>query len=128
MKFLKKDLLIYYVVIFFLLLFFKFFENTYFILKNNYDSRLIHHYGYCEKSAYGFIKYIEKKYKIKKNLKIVNDEMYPSSEMFVYKPNREFYENYLILLNYNEKKSNINFKNFQIIEKFKNCFYLKEND
>ena len=128
MKQIKKDLFISFIIIFFLLLFFKFFENTYFIFKNDYNSRLIQNYGFCEKSSYGFIKYIEKKYKIKKNLTIINDEIHPSSDMFIFKPGRDYKKNYLILLNYNEKKSKLNIKNFKIIEKYKNCFYLKKND
>ena len=66
--------------------------------------------------------------KIKKNLTIVNDEIHPSSDMFIFKPRRDYKKNYLILLNYNEKKSKLNIKNFKIIEKYKNCFYLKKND
>ena len=90
MKQIKKDLFISFIIIFFLLLFFKFFENTYFIFKNDYNSRLIQNYGFCEKNSYGFIKYIEKKYKPKKNLTIVNDEIHPSSDMFIFKPRRDY--------------------------------------
>ena len=116
---------VYIIVLVFLLLYFKFFENTYIVLKSNYEDRLISNYGYCERNSYGFIKYIEKKYKLKKNIKIVNDEVFPRSEGFIYKPKKDYYEKRIILLNYNEKNSLINLKKYQILEKFKNCFYLE---
>ena len=34
----------------------------------------------------------------------------------------------IILLNYNPQKSSINIKDYKIIEKFKNCLFLKKND
>ena len=48
--------------------------------------------------------------------------------LLFYKPSISYYKDYLILLNYNENDSKINLKNFDIIEKNKNCFYLKKND
>ena len=48
-----------------------FFYNFYFILKKNYSERMTYHYGYCDKSGYGFIKYINEKYNLKKNIKIL---------------------------------------------------------
>ena len=41
---------------------------------------------------------------------------------------RQYYKDYLILLNYNEQNSKINIKNYRVIEKIKNCFYLEKND
>ena len=39
-----------------------------------------------------------------------------------------YYDEYLILINYNENDSKINMKNFTVIEKIKNCYYLIKND
>ena len=118
----------YYLVILFLIIYFNFFENVYIIYKSNFNERLVSNYGYCEKNSYGFIKFIEKKYKTNKNISIQNDEIYPSSQAFIYKPKKENNKKFLILLNHNENKKTINIKNYSIIEKFKNCYYLKKND
>lgn len=125
LKILKFDNLIFILLIIFLSVHFKFFENTYIILKSDYHQRLISNYGYCEKNSYGFIKYIEDKYKFEKNIKIINDESYPLSDGFIYKPKKNYYKNQIILINYNEKDSSIDLKKYKIIEKYKNCFYLK---
>lgn len=118
----------YYLVILFLIIYFNFFENVYVIYKSNFNERLVSNYGYCEKNSYGFIKFIEKKYKFNKNISIQNDEIYPSSQAFIYKPKKENNKKFLILLNRDENKKTINIKNYSIIEKFKNCYYLKKND
>ena len=125
LKILTFDNLVYILIIIFLSVHFKFFENTYIILKSDYHQRLISNYGYCEKNSYGFIKYVENKYKLKKNIKIINDESYPLSDGFIYKPKKNYYKNQIILINYNEKDSSIDLKKYKIIEKYKNCFYLK---
>lgn len=121
----KIENIVYVLLIIFLSVHFKFFENTYVILKSNYEDRLISNYGYCEKNSYGFIKFIENKYKPKENIKILNDEIYPRSDGFIYKPKKNYSKNEIILINYNEEKSSIDLKNYEILEKFKNCFYLK---
>jgi len=118
----------YYLAILFMIIYFNFFENVYAIYKSNFNERLVSNYGYCEKNSYGFIKFIEKKYKINKNIIIQNDEIHPSSQAFIYKPKKENDTEFFILLNHNENKKTINMKNYSIIEKFKNCYYLKKND
>ena len=117
--------LIYILIIIFLSIHFKFFQNTYIILKNDYSKRLLSSYGYCERNSYGFIKYIDSKYRLKKNIKIINDEVYPISDSFIYKPKKEYYKNRIILINYNEKNSLIDITKYQVLENYKNCFYLK---
>ena len=118
----------YYLAILFLTIYFNFFENVYVIYRSNFNERLVSNYGYCEKNSYGFIKFIEKKYKFNENISIHNDEIYPSSQAFIYKPKKENNKKFLILLNRDENKKTINIKNYSIIEKFKNCYYLKKND
>lgn len=118
----------YYLAILFLTIYFNFFENVYVIYRSNFNERLVSNYGYCEKNSYGFIKFIEKKYKFNENIIIQNDEIYPSSRAFIYKPKKENNKKFLILLNRDENKKTINIKNYSIIEKFKNCYYLKKND
>ena len=119
---------IHLIILFVFLIFFKFFENSYVILKYDYQTRLTNEYGFCSKTSYGFIKHINKKYNIQKNIKIINDENYPSSESFIHKPKVSYNKNYLILLNYKDKGSKVNLDNYKVIEKIQNCFYLKKND
>ncbi len=128
MNILKNKFYIYLLLLCFLILYFKLFESSYIIFKYNYETRLVKNYGYCEKSSYGYIKYIEKKFKPSKNIKIINDESHPSSDIFIHKPGIEYYENYLILLNYNDQNSQVKVSDYSILDKFKNCFYLKKND
>ena len=128
MNILKNKFYIYLLLLCFLIIYFKLFESSYIIFKYNYETRLVKNYGYCEKSSYGYVKYIEKKFKPSKNIKIINDESHPSSDIFIHKPGIEYYENYLILLNYNDQNSQVKVSDYSILDKFKNCFYLKKND
>ena len=123
-----KKKYVYFVILFIFAIFFKFFENAYIVFKNNHEVRLISNYGFCDKSSYGFIKYIDKKYNFIKNIEIINDEIHPSSESFIYKPKVSYNKDNLILLNYDDRDSKINLKEYTIIEKIKNCYYLKKND
>jgi len=128
MNFFSHKFYIYLLLLFFLIIYFKFFESSYIILKYDHETRLTKNYGYCERSSYGYVKYIEKKFKPVKNVKIINDEVHPSSDIFIHKPGIEYYDNYLILLNYNDQNSQINISDFTILDKYKNCLYLKKND
>jgi len=127
-KTLTKENLIYLLLLIFLTVHFKFFQNIYIISRETHEERLIINYGYCEKNSYGFVKYIDKKYKLKNNIKVLNDEIYPSSQAFIYKPKRDYLQDKIILLNYNDQNSNILINDYSVIEKFKNCYYLKKND
>jgi hypothetical protein len=118
----------YFLVLLFLMIHFKLFENVYVVYRSNLSERLTTNYGYCEKNSYGFIKYIEKKYKFNRNISILNDEIHPNSQAFIYKPKKEYDPNFAILLNYNKENSIININNYTIIDQYKNCFYLKKND
>ena len=83
---------IYFLATFLLILFFKFFENSYVILKNNYQLRLVDEYGFCSKTSYGFIKYIDKKYKLQKNVNIINTK-FIHHQMLIHKPSISYYKN-----------------------------------
>tara|TARA_B100000959_G_C14447721_1_gene405438 strand:+ start:53 stop:478 length:426 start_codon:yes stop_codon:yes gene_type:complete len=128
MNFFSRKFYIYLLLLFFLIIYFKLFESSYIVLKYDHETRLTKNYGYCERSSYGYVKYIEKKFKPVKNVKIINDEVHPSSDIFIHKPGVEYYDNYLILLNYNDQNSQINISDFTILDKYKNCLYLKKND
>lgn len=114
-----------------------FFYNFYYTLKVSYSKRMNFHYGYCDRSGYGFIKYINEKYNLKKNIKILNFVQKPSSEWFFYNSNENYYSNKIILLNKNnlffdmDGISKINFGdkaqgNYKVIENYQNCFFLEK--
>lgn len=97
---------------------------------------MIYHYGYCNKSGYGFIKDIYDKYNIDKNINIINYEENPKSEWFFYNPNQDYIKNKLIILNlknYEKIENNIlHIKThslekyrYKIIENHKNCYFLE---
>ena len=133
----QKNFYLLVIIILFLILN-NFFYNFYYILKENHKNRMNYHYGNCYKNGYGFLETIHSKYKINKNIPILNSLITPSSEWFFYNSKRETDKNKLILLNYyiNESSSNLleininNFEgNYKIIEKLENCYYLeKSND
>ena len=49
-------------------------------------------------------------------------------EMFIHNPKRQYYTKHIILLNYNDQNSKINLSKYNVIDKFKNCYYLEKND
>tara|TARA_B100000965_G_C19388056_1_gene667677 strand:+ start:106 stop:489 length:384 start_codon:yes stop_codon:yes gene_type:complete len=68
-------------LIFFIFLLFVFdaFTNSYIVLRENYDTRLIKGAGNCDKSGYGFYKKILAKHEfIDENITVINLNNYPS--------------------------------------------------
>ena len=133
----KKENFIVIIILLVFLITNNFFYNFYYIIKTNISGRMIYHYGYCQKNGFGFIKYINRKYKLEKNIKIYNFAEYPPSGWFFYKPNTEYYKKKILLLNYNNLSVNengiskVNFKNeykgnFKILEKVENCFFMEK--
>ena len=132
----KKKLFLIFLSLLIFFIFNNFFYNFYFTLKFNYQERMTHHYGYCNKSGYGFIKDIYDKYNIDKNINIINYEENPKSEWFFYNPNQDYIKNKLIILNlknYEKIENNIlhikghsleKFR-YKIIENHKNCYFLE---
>jgi hypothetical protein len=108
--------------------------NSYSITKKNYQIRLIDNYGFCEKESYGYIETINKKFGAKKNIESFNFDNYPkSSSVFFYKINNIFDDKKIIILNYdtdNPLKTmyfNKTFKNYKILDNYKNkCFLLEK--
>ena len=106
---------------------YQFFFNTYNILKNDYSKRMLSIYGYCSKEGYGFTKFIYEKYKPENNLKLINGkpETYPSINGLFYNKDKFISKNFIILINY-EKNLLLNFENYKVLEKNKNCYFLEK--
>ena len=116
--------------IFFILIFFKTFNNLYVIERNNYEMRLTKNYGYCDKQGYGFVRSTINKNKIKENIGIINNfNSLAAIDGLFYNFNKDYNENYLILLNYENKNSPIIFNNiiYEILDNYNNqCFLIKK--
>ena len=122
----KKENFIVLLVIFIFLIINNFFYNFYYTLKTNYLGRMNYHYGYCDNNGFGFINYITEKYKLKKNIKVLNSKENPSSEWFFFDPNEEYYSEKLILLNNNNLAIDEKYQgNYKIIERYENCFFVE---
>ena len=122
----------FYLIILLVFIFYVFsaFENTYIILKNNYESRLVKYSGYCEKQGYGFIKKIFFTFPdLNLNLQVHNNSDFPSAIGYFYDPQKNYNEDFLILLNFDEKNL-IKFtkKKFIKIYQEDKCYLLKKND
>lgn len=132
----KKDFIILFFLIVFIGQYFNFFYNFYFVFNNTYTKRMEYHYGYCAKESYGYLSKINKKFIINDNIKILNNELFPSSNWFFWKDKVNVDENYLIILNYHIKinqdgdkkqiSENINLANYDVLDKEGNCFFLKK--
>ena len=86
---------------------------------------MIYNYGYCYPMGYGFIKKVSKKYNLEKeNINIRNNEIRPSSSIFLFKINSKK-SNKEILLNFKDNEiKNIN-NNFILLEKYENCYLIE---
>lgn len=117
------------VLILFISVKYNFFINTYGLVKKDYPNRMNSVYGHCSKEGYGFTKFIHDKYKPKYNLTTINGQpqTYANVDGFFYDKKKVTNEKFKILVNYNENIS-ANFKDFKILEKNKNCYFIKKND
>ena len=123
---------------------FQIYKKTALLISRDADRRLIDHHGYCSGESVGFVKYLYKKYNFEFIPKIINfDEMAPDEYWSIFKfdkniRNKIYNYDYIILLNYNSKKSNkinniiyseinneFDIKNYKILENSKNCYLLK---
>ena len=78
----------------------KFFRKLYNVHGVDLNTRLIKIYGYCGKHSYGFLKEVESKYFLKKNLKIADYIIQPNSSWLVYDTSKETSDKVNVILNY----------------------------
>ena len=106
------------------------FTNTYIVLREFYENRMVKNAGFCNAQGYGFIKKIISQFpEVSPNVAVKNYLDFPSASgyFFDYKANAS--DNYLILLNPKKKDLDeyIN-KNFTNIYSEDRCYLLKKND
>jgi hypothetical protein len=106
------------------------FLNSYIILNANYNQRMIKFGGFCDYHGYGFVKHVNEKYKLNFNIMTKNSKDYPPVEGYFYNIKKINNNNYLILINHTENSfaSIVKDKNFKILEKIDNCYFIKFND
>ena len=121
----KFNYLIFFIFILFV---FDAFTNTYIVLRENYDSRMIKNAGNCDRSGYGFNKKVYQKYKyIDKNIKVINFNNFPSSEGYFFDYKKKTNNKYLILIGSNKKKLEELLKSeFFLIYNEDNCYLLSK--
>ena len=115
------------IILLFISTLFGFFQNSYNLFKQDYTTRMISNYGNCSKEGFGFTKYINDKYKSDFNYTVINGEpnTYANIQYFFYKKENLISDQFKILINYKRNPLK-DFKNFKIIEKNNNCFFLKK--
>ena len=121
----KKKINLFFFIIFFLIfsIKFDFFLNIYLILKNNAETRLVSSYGYCHPLGYGFIKEMDKKYKLSNyNINIKNKIIAPTSSIFHYSFKKEK-SNYEILINFKDLNEIKN--KFKLIKNKDECYLIE---
>jgi hypothetical protein len=129
----KSNKILILLAILFTLIFFKTFYNVYAIQRNDYTTRLVNNYGYCDKQGYGFVNETIKKRKIEENIKIINFDNQPNISALFFDFNKIYNKNYLILLNFNNKSNNSDSSimlgklQYQILDNYQNkCFFIKK--
>ena len=139
LKKLKLSQMLFGIFVLIILQYFNFFLSIYDLLSKNYQERMKYVYGNCEKESFGYLSLIEEKFKLQKNITILNTKSFPSSNWFFYKNKKGFDNNYLIILNSfknpllinKEDKNNILFKDydlskFKILHKLNTCYFLEK--
>ena len=100
-----------------------FFINTFVIIKNTYEKRMINVYGYCDKQGYGFLSDVKNMINIQQGILIINGSTdVPHTGWMINQFNVEKKPKFKIYLNY-KKPENLN----QILFSKENC-YLVKND
>ena len=105
--------------------------GTYILLRNNYEQRMIKNAGFCDKQGYGFIQFIDKKYrnKIKDNIPVSSFADSPDAAGYFFDTKKSISKKYLILLSISEEKFYKEYiLNYKILEKKSDCYLLKKND
>jgi hypothetical protein len=122
------NILYFFGLVILILAFLRTFFNSYAILKNDYNSRVVQNAGNCDNQGYGFIKKIYDKYGsiYYYNYNVINYNSAASARSYFYNIQKKDNSNYLILLNPNNEQlqSFLNQKH-SIIEKIDNCYFIE---
>jgi hypothetical protein len=124
----KHNTKIFFLIIILLLIStnYNFFLNTYKLTKQSYNDRMLSIYGDCSKEGYGFTKYINNKYQSHFNYIVLNGKphIFATTQDLFYDKNKIFNDQYRILIDFDDELLK-DFRNFNIIEKKENCYFIK---
>lgn len=125
-----KKYIYFFSLLIFCIFIFKGFVNFYIILNNNYDQRMLKYGGFCNNYGYGFVKYINEKYKFNYNIAVKNFNDAPSPYAYFYNINKNLSKKYLILINAsdNDLSPYLLRNNYAILEKIEKCYLVRLND
>lgn len=107
-----------------------FFKNISLILKNNYDVRVSHVYGYCEREGIGYVNFIKQNFKIDKKVDLINS-LPPNNnndgKWAIYNTNfsEKDVSSYLIVINHKKLSNKVDFSKFKILHNFNDCYFLE---
>ena len=126
---LKNNIYLIFLIIFSFSIF-DVFLNSYIILNSSYQQRMIKYGGFCEYHGYGFVRYMNEKYKLDFNVTTKNSNDYPPVQGYFYDIKKKSNNSYLILINYSDEifVSFMKDRKFKILEKKDNCYFVKFND
>lgn len=125
-----KKYIYFFSLLIFCIFILKGFVNFYIILNNNYDQRMLKYGGFCNNYGYGFVKYINEKYKFNYNIAVKNFNDAPSPYAYFYNINKNLSKKYLIVINASDKDLNpyLLRNNYAILEKIEKCYLVRLND
>tara|TARA_B110000259_G_C13985077_1_gene390117 strand:+ start:317 stop:742 length:426 start_codon:yes stop_codon:yes gene_type:complete len=122
----KKEFLVLLIFLIFALKL-NFFKNTYFTFVENYSQRLIKAYDFCEETGVGYIELLKQNYKFSKVPKIVSFHKLPDVYWLFNKNKYEDQKKIIVLFNNTANREiRFNFKNYKILDNFKNDCLLVE--
>ena len=128
---LKKYTLLFYIIFFLsIIIIFDGFTNTYIVIRENYEKRMLNLAGFCNNQGYGFYKKtIEKFSNDSPNIDVLNYNNFPTPKGYFFNYQKNYSnKNQIILIG--AKEENINqflTDNFRVVYSEDNCFFLKND-
>ena len=117
-------------IIFFIFVLYVFdaFTNSYVVLRENYENRLIKGAGNCDKSGYGFYKKILNKFEnVNENIRVEIFNNYPSPAGYFFEHTKVKMNDYLILIGAGPNQLDKYIKDsFSLIYNEENCYLLSK--
>ncbi len=126
-KFIKKQksLILISLIFFYTLIQTNFFKNIFELSYLNYNQRIINAEGFCEKRGIGYVNFIKEKYKINEKIKLITADKEPSLwSVFSSNYKKKETPKHTIIINFESLKTKIDLKEYKVINKFEDCYYL----
>ncbi len=126
----KFNLLIYIIFFLLVIVIFDGFTNTYIVIRENYEKRMLNLAGFCNNQGYGFYKKIIEKFSSNSpNIDVINYNDYPTPKGYFFNHQKGYYNKSQIIL-IGAKKEDVNQflkDNFKVVYSEDNCFFLKDD-